>query len=164
MVCLGNALRSFCRKSFCCFWDCIQVLHFGLFCWLWWVCHFLLQGISWPKNRISCMQADSLLTEVWGKPLWLATSSVQWFLRHLFFFFFSVLESLVGLHWTGELQLFHHKCLVHRLEILWCWIACLGNELRSFCHFWDCTQVLHFNLFCWLWGYSVFFLRNSCPQ
>ena len=28
MVCLGNEQRSFCR-----FWDCIQVLHFGLFCW-----------------------------------------------------------------------------------------------------------------------------------
>ena len=26
MVCLGNEQRSFCR-----FWDCIQVLHFGLF-------------------------------------------------------------------------------------------------------------------------------------
>ena len=22
------------------FWDCIQVLHFGLFCWLWWLLHF----------------------------------------------------------------------------------------------------------------------------
>ena len=27
MVCLGNEQRSFCR-----FWDCIQVLHFRLFC------------------------------------------------------------------------------------------------------------------------------------
>ena len=35
MVCLGNEQRSFCR-----FWDCIQVLHFGLFCWLWWLLHF----------------------------------------------------------------------------------------------------------------------------
>ena len=26
MVCLGNEKRSFCR-----FWDCVQVLHFGLF-------------------------------------------------------------------------------------------------------------------------------------
>ena len=28
MVCLGNE-----QRSFCCFWDCIQVLHFRLFCW-----------------------------------------------------------------------------------------------------------------------------------
>ena len=29
-------------------------------------------------------------------------------------------------------------------------MVCLGNELRSFCHFWDSTQLLHFRLFCWL--------------
>ena len=28
------------------------------------------------------------------------------------------------------------------------WVVCLVNKLRSFCHFWDCTQVLHFGLFC----------------
>ena len=30
LVCLGKEQRSFCR-----FWDCIQVLHFRLFCWPW---------------------------------------------------------------------------------------------------------------------------------
>ena len=35
MVCLGNEQRSFCS-----FWDCIQVLYFRLFCWLWWLLHF----------------------------------------------------------------------------------------------------------------------------
>ena len=35
MVCLGNDQRSFCR-----FWDCIQVLHFRLFRWLWSLLHF----------------------------------------------------------------------------------------------------------------------------
>ena len=35
MVCLGNE-----QRSFCCFWDCIQVLHFRLFCWPWWLLHF----------------------------------------------------------------------------------------------------------------------------
>ena len=35
MVCLGNEQRSFCR-----FWDCMQVLHFRLFCWPWWLLHF----------------------------------------------------------------------------------------------------------------------------
>ena len=37
MVCLGNE-----QRSFCCFWDCIQVLHFGLYCWLWGLLHFFL--------------------------------------------------------------------------------------------------------------------------
>ena len=34
LVCLGNE-----QRSFCCFWDCIQELHFGLFCWLWGLLH-----------------------------------------------------------------------------------------------------------------------------
>ena len=32
------------------------------------------------------------------------------------------------------------------LGLPWCWMVCLGNELRSFCHFWDCTQAPHFRL------------------
>ena len=36
MVCLGNEQRSFCRL-----WDSIQILHFRLFCWLWWLFHSL---------------------------------------------------------------------------------------------------------------------------
>ena len=35
MVCLGTEQRSFCR-----FWDCIQELHFRLFCWLRGLLHF----------------------------------------------------------------------------------------------------------------------------
>jgi len=43
MVCLANEQKSFC------FWDCIQVLHFGLFCWLWWLLHlFILSGVISP--------------------------------------------------------------------------------------------------------------------
>ena len=33
----------------------------------------------------------------------------------------------------------------------------LGTEQRLFCHFWDCTQVLHFGLLCWLWRLLHFF-------
>ena len=36
-------------------------------------------------------------------------------------------------------------------------MVCLGNEQRSFCHFWDCIQVLHFKLFCWPWWLLHFF-------
>ena len=28
------------QRSLCHFWDCIQVLHFRLFCWPWWLLHF----------------------------------------------------------------------------------------------------------------------------
>ena len=34
MVYLGNK-----QRSFCCFWDRIQVWHFRLFCWPWWLLH-----------------------------------------------------------------------------------------------------------------------------
>ena len=45
MVCLRNEQRSFCR-----FWDCIQVLNFGLFCWPWWLLHFFW-GIPARSSR-----------------------------------------------------------------------------------------------------------------
>ena len=35
MVCLGNEQRSLYHS-----WDCIQALHFRLFCWPWWLLHF----------------------------------------------------------------------------------------------------------------------------
>ena len=53
---------------------------------------------------------------------------------------------------TIVLQLLQHWWLGHRLGLLWCWLVCLGNKLKSYCCFWDCTEVLHFGLFCWLWG------------
>ena len=39
MVCLGNKQRSLCH-----FWDCIQVLHFRLFCWPWLLEYGVKQG------------------------------------------------------------------------------------------------------------------------
>ena len=73
------------------------------------------------------------------------------------FFWVLVLNGLVGLHRTIQLQLLQHYWSGHRLGLLWYWMVCLGNEQRSFCLFWDCTQVLHFRLFCWLWGLPLFF-------
>ena len=46
-----------------------------------------------------------------------------------------VLNSLVGLHRTIEFQLFKRYWSGHRLGLLWYWIVCLGNEVRSFCRF-----------------------------
>ena len=58
-----------------------------------------------------------------------------------------VLEGLIGLHRTIQLQLLQHYWLGHRLRLLWYWMVCLGNEQRSSqrssCRFWDCIQVLH---------------------
>ena len=33
---LGHRFGLLWYWMFACFWDCIQVLYFGLFCWLWW--------------------------------------------------------------------------------------------------------------------------------
>ena len=68
------------------------------------------------------------------------------------FFGVLVLEGLMGLHRTIQLQLLQHYWLGDRLGLLWYWVVWLGNEQRSFCCFWDCIQVVHFGLFCWLWG------------
>ena len=68
-----------------------------------------------------------------------------------------VLEGIVGIHRTGQLQLLQNQYLGHRLGLLWCWMVFLGNEQKSFCHFWSCTQVLHFRLLWWLWGLLYFF-------
>ena len=77
-------------------------------------------------------------------------SSALWWKGHLFGVL--VLKGLVGLHRTIQLQLLQCYWSGFRLGLLWYWMVCLGNEQRSFCRFWDCTQVLHFGLFCWLWG------------
>ena len=74
-----------------------------------------------------------------------------------FFFLVLVLECVVDLHSTDQLQLLRYQWLGHRLGLLSCWMVCLGNEPRSLCCFWDCTQVLHFRLYCWLGGLLHFF-------
>ena len=63
----------------------------------------------------------------------------------------------VGFHRTVQLQLLQHYWLGQRLRLLWYWMFCFGIEQRSICSFWDCTQVLHFRLFCWPWGLFYFF-------
>ena len=68
-----------------------------------------------------------------------------------------VLIGLVGLHRTIQLLLLQHYWLGRRLGLLWYWMVSFGNEQRSFCHFWDCIQVLHFGLFCWPWWLLHFF-------
>ena len=88
---------------------------------------------------------------------WLPTFAFQSPTMKRTSFLVLVLEGLAGLHRTAQLQLLWHWWLGHRLGLLWCWMVCLGNELRSFGSFWDYTQELHFRLSCWLWGLPHFF-------
>ena len=89
---------------------------------------------------------------------WLPTFAFQSpKMKRTCFFGVLVLEGLVGLHRTIQLQLLQHYWLGHRLGLLWYWTVCLGNEQRLFCCFWDCIQVMHFGFFCWLWWLLHFF-------
>ena len=92
------------------------------------------------------------------------TPGVSWFptfafqspiMKRISFLGFSSMSC--SLHRTVQLQLLQCYWSGHRLGLPWYWMVCLGNEQRSFCHFWDCLQVLHFRLFCWLWGLLHFF-------
>jgi len=109
----------------------------GRGCFLWPVCsldktllafallHFLLQG------------QICLLVQVSLDFLLLHSSPLRW-KGHLFLVL--VLEGLLGLHSTFQLQFLQHYLLGHRLGFLWYWMVCPGNKLRSFCRFWDCTR------------------------
>ena len=57
-----------------------------------------------------------------------------------------VLEGLVCFLRNIQLQLLQCYWLGHRVRLPWYWMVCLGNEQRSFYHFWDCVQVIHFGL------------------
>ena len=88
---------------------------------------------------------------------WLSTFAFQSPIMKRTSFWVLVLEGLVGLHRTIQLKLLQCYWLGHRLGLLWYWMVCLGNEQRSFCHFWECIQVLHFGLFCCPWWLLHFF-------
>ena len=87
---------------------------------------------------------------------WFPTFTFQFLMmKRTFFFLLLVIKVVVSLHRTSQLQLLWHQWLECRLGLLWCWIVYLGNKMRSFCHFWDCTQVLHFRLIVYNEGYSI---------
>ena len=111
----------------------------------------MTSAFSW-QNSISLCPA-SFCTSRPNLPVtpgvsWLPTFAFQSPIMKRTSFWVLVLKGLVGLHRTIQLQLLQHYCLGHRLGLRWYWMVCLGNEQRSFCHFWDCIQVLHFGLFC----------------
>ena len=121
--------------------------------------HFALQSQTCLLLQISL---DFLLLQ--SSPLWWKLH-LCFFLSFFFSFFFLmlVLEGLVGLHRTGQLQLLRHQCLRHRLRLLWCLMVCLGNKqvILSFLRlhprtaFWTLLLTIRS---------SPFLLRDSCLQ
>ena len=131
-------------------------------------------SISWLPTfafqSIWLLAIWSLVPLPFLNPAWTSGSSSFWkvpsFVFHIMkktSFLVLVLEGLVGLHRTVQLQLLQHYWLGHRLGLPRYWMICLGNEQIWFCHFWDCIQVLHFGLLLSMMA-TPFLLRDSCPQ
>ena len=121
----------------------------------------LEEGALWPVRSLDkTLLAFALLHFVLRGQICLLTSyfciPVPYDVKAIFFGVL-VIEGLVDIHRTIQLQLLQHYWSGHRLGLLWYWMVCLGNEQKLFCHFWDCIQVLHFRLFCWLWWLLHFF-------
>ena len=92
-------------------------------------------AFSW-KNSVNLCPASFCTL----RPNLSVTTGISWLHTFAFlspimkrtpFFLVLVLEGLVGLHRIIQLQLLQHYWLGHRLELLWYWMVCLGNEQRS---------------------------------
>ena len=118
------------------------------------LCYPLPCFILYSEAKFACY-SSYLLTSYFCIP-------VPYNEKDIFFWVFG-LEGLVCLHRTVQLQLLQHYWSGHRLELSWYWMVCLGNEQRSFCHFWDYFQVLYFKLLLIMLA-TPFLLRDSCPQ
>ena len=112
---------------------------------------------------------------------WLPTFAFQSPIIKRTFLGVFILKGLVSFHRTIQLQLLQHYWSGHRLGLLWYWLVCLGNEQRSFCHFWDCIQEQVSSCGCTAWSseqrtgdtphprlgakavrrYTIFKVRNS---
>ena len=123
-------------------------------CLLWPVCALGKMLLAFALLHSALQGQIYLLFQVFLDFLLLHSSPLQW-KGHIFWVL--VLEGLVGLLRTVQHQLLWHYWSGHRLGLPWYWMVCLGNEQRSFCHFWDCIQVLHFRLFSWLCWLVHFF-------
>ena len=99
------------------------------------------------------------------------TPGISWLLTFAFqsprmkrtSFLVLVLEGPVGLHRTIQLQLLGDQWLGRRFGLLWCWVVCLGNKRRSFCHL-RLHPSTAFQILSLTMGASPCLLRHSRPQ
>jgi len=70
--------------------------------------------------------------------------------------FWGVLEGVVDLHRTGQLQLFRHQCLEHRLGLLWYWMVTLKMNQDHSVVF-DVAPKYCISDSCWPWGLFLLF-------
>ena len=110
--------------------------------------HFLLQGQTCLLVQVSL---DFLFQH----------SSALWWKGHLLLVL--VLEGVIGLHRTIQIQLLWQKCLGHRSGFLWClWFALEMNQDHSVI-FETAPKYCISDSFV-DYGATSFLLRDSCPQ
>ena len=91
-------------------------------------CVLLAKLLAFALHHSVLQGQMSLLLQVFLDFLLLHSSPLYW-QGHLFWVL--VLEGLVGLHRTVQLQLLQCYWLEHRLGLPWYWMVCLGNEHLS---------------------------------
>ena len=120
--------------------------------------HLLVSWRQSPPAVIFGDQKDKVCRCFHCFPIYLPWSDGS---RHLFWVL--VLEGLVGLHRTIQLQLFHYYWLGHRLGLLWYRMGCLGNEESILL-----SLRLHLSTAFWTLLLTMmatpFLLRDFCPQ
>ena len=89
-------------------------------------------------------------------------SSPLWWKGHVALVF--VLEGLVDLHGTVNFSFFSVSSWGIDLDYCDTEWFCIGDWQRLLCHFWDCTQVLHFGLFLLTIRSTPFLLRDCCTE
>ena len=114
---------------------------------IWW-CPCVKPSIVLLKKGIGCDHAFSwqnsascLVSFCSPRPDLPVTPSIFWLPtfefqspmmnRTFFLLLLLVIRVLLCLHRTDQLQYLQHRWYGDRLELLWCWMACLGNDPRT---------------------------------
>ena len=94
-------------------------------CFYWKRVFAMTSAFSWQNSISLCPSSFCTprpnLPVILGMPWLLPFSFQSPNVKDIFFFLMLVLEDLVGLHRTSQLQLLYHLWLGHRLGLLWCW-------------------------------------------
>ena len=125
----------------------------GRRCLLWPVCSLGKTLLAFALLHFVVQGKTCLLLQV-SLNFLLLDSSHLWWKGHLFLLL--VLENLIGLHRTIQLSFFSISgwgIIVDYCNFEWCAL----ETNRGHSPFWDCIQVLHSRLFCWLRGLLHFF-------
>ena len=127
----------------------------------------VINGFSWQSSVSLC--PASFCTPRPNVPVtpdifWLPTFAFQSPMVKRTSFLMLVLEGLIGLHRTIQLQLLQHYSSGHRLGLPWYWMVCLWNEAEIILSFLRLHPSTAFQTLLLTMMATPFLLRDSCPQ